>query len=721
MRNSIKILLLLLSLCDHWSSYCQDKSGEFTALEKRAEFLYRTKQYREAAAVYSQAVRLNGITPQIENWVQAARCWTLAGNLDSGFYYLEPVSSIPGLTYKQVSDYVLTDEELTGLQGDERWKEMMNRMFLKAYNSFSSRQSKLIGDEADKVINNTLNPISLGLNIDTAFLHLNDPAVYCLRQKNYKKAYALYKLSIDHFPPNPVLYKNLCHYYTVTGDIDKAFVYFTRKEALLYHRYLDTCSDCLLTIDSAFLADYYQYSKTTGRTFWPPLPVLSTIAIRLLSAGKIENAQRLFKLNAALYPDNFLVYKDFASFYFKIGDTLAANQHFIKGYTLQYRLPPGFFDPSFDLPKFFKERQITAERQKGKMPFYSEPFFLTLATFFLNNKMYKKAEFLFQSAIETYPKSVNTYTGMSSFYKAVGDTVRGKIYLEKAEAIKLFYKKAGITGTDILPDTLFDVTVKNPVCHSYCPVVMIHDNGKWKGGLERSFASLVANDGYQIRVSRAALTNELLAGINVLVLACDRLSEEEVHNLNTWIVNGGSVLAMTHHDQLEFDNYLNTLGIQTGEVVVVEDSLNGLERDGVSANPVYIVFSKKNGLIGNHSIMNGKNTTEQIHTVKSFGGGKPIIGPPGSSVLLRLDKSAVDFMSVDPYLRSRVPIKTKAGESFGVAFEMGKGKVVVLGSSFIITAELFPPDWGKVGMNNPNSDNKQFALNIIHWLTGYLK
>ena len=56
-----------------------------------------------------------------------------------------------------------------------------------------------------------------------------------------------------------------------------------------------------------------------------------------------------------------------------------------------------------------------------------------------------------------------------------------------------------------------------------------------------------------------------------------------------------------------------------------------------------------------------------------------------------------------------------------VAFALGKGKVVVVSEAAMLTAQLFPPDGRQVGMSVPDSDNKQFALNIMRWLTGYLK
>ena len=50
-----------------------------------------------------------------------------------------------------------------------------------------------------------------------------------------------------------------------------------------------------------------------------------------------------------------------------------------------------------------------------------------------------------------------------------------------------------------------------------------------------------------------------------------------------------------------------------------------------------------------------------------------------------------------------------------------KGKIVVLGEAAMMTAQLGGPNKLKFGMNREGNDNKQLALNIMHWLSGLLK
>jgi hypothetical protein len=55
-----------------------------------------------------------------------------------------------------------------------------------------------------------------------------------------------------------------------------------------------------------------------------------------------------------------------------------------------------------------------------------------------------------------------------------------------------------------------------------------------------------------------------------------------------------------------------------------------------------------------------------------------------------------------------------------VAIEFGKGRIVVLGEAGMLTAQVvrflfFTIE--KFGFSRPGNDKRQFALNIMHWLT----
>jgi hypothetical protein len=125
-----------------------------------------------------------------------------------------------------------------------------------------------------------------------------------------------------------------------------------------------------------------------------------------------------------------------------------------------------------------------------------------------------------------------------------------------------------------------------------------------------------------------------------------------------------------------------------------------------------LIYSRENGLLGKHEITKG------INTVVAFTGQSLSI-PKGASVLLQLASTATDRQP--DIERSQKENRMILGDSIsakgraqGIAFQHGKGRVVILGEAAMLTAQV--ADGEKFGMNAPGNDNRQFALNIMHWL-----
>jgi hypothetical protein len=60
------------------------------------------------------------------------------------------------------------------------------------------------------------------------------------------------------------------------------------------------------------------------------------------------------------------------------------------------------------------------------------------------------------------------------------------------------------------------------------------------------------------------------------------------------------------------------------------------------------------------------------------------------------------------------------GRAQGLALEIGNGRVVVLGETGMLSAQRNGPGGSPVGMNFPGYNNRQMALNIMHWLSRLL-
>jgi hypothetical protein len=146
-----------------------------------------------------------------------------------------------------------------------------------------------------------------------------------------------------------------------------------------------------------------------------------------------------------------------------------------------------------------------------------------------------------------------------------------------------------------------------------------------------------------------------------------------------------------------------------------------------------LLFSRANGLLGDHPITRGRNDAERINNVVSFT-GQSLIGPPGSTPLLKLGRGAWEAPTraesqlltqdaaadVEPESFSSAHGRDVGGRAQGLAFSLGRGRVVVLGEAAMLSAQVFPAADGsqaRMGMNVPGNDDKQFALNVMHWLS----
>ena len=59
------------------------------------------------------------------------------------------------------------------------------------------------------------------------------------------------------------------------------------------------------------------------------------------------------------------------------------------------------------------------------------------------------------------------------------------------------------------------------------------------------------------------------------------------------------------------------------------------------------------------------------------------------------------------------------GRAQGIALEVEKGRIVVLGEAGMLRAQTERRDQ-RVGMNVPGYDDRQLAINIMHWLSRIL-
>lgn len=289
-------------------------------------------------------------------------------------------------------------------------------------------------------------------------------------------------------------------------------------------------------------------------------------------------------------------------------------------------------------------------------------------------------------------------------------------------------------GTGAEPDKGFDVSVAQPAYTSAHPRVLFdeaHNNHHTAAGRYRPFARLVGNDGYTVNRVSTPFTPDALSVADILVIAGARgtndrndasaITDGECDIVREWVRGGGSLLLITDH--FPFGPAARSLGDRFGIAMSggsVEDSLH---YDVTSNDWSQLVFTLGDTMIVDHPITLGRLPTERICRVMTFM-GQSLTGPEGSVGFLRLSSTAVDRAADVTVERdggdTRVIVKqgsstSAAGRAQGLAMEYGWGRIVVLGEAAMLSAQR-QNDRG-FGMQMPGIDNRQLALNIMHWLS----
>lgn len=304
-----------------------------------------------------------------------------------------------------------------------------------------------------------------------------------------------------------------------------------------------------------------------------------------------------------------------------------------------------------------------------------------------------------------------------------------------ALALALLLGLAACGGAEV--DRAFDPRVAHPAFVGRHPVVVIdeaHHNIHTAGGRFAPFARLVAADGYAVRAGREPLTAGGLAGVAILVVAnptgrpnkaSPAFTEAECDAVQAWVAAGGALLLVTDHAPIgsatevlarRFD-----IDMGKGEVQDPRHAAPG------GRDPAQLVFTRGEGLLGHHAILDGRGDSERIDRVMTFT-GQSLRGPAGSVALLVLADSAVDLpLEAVAFERGWLSDTLKmtlgdpvpaAGRSQALAMTYRRGRVVVTGEAAMLTAQVIGDE--KFGMNVPGIDNRQLALNIVHWLSGVL-
>lgn len=279
-----------------------------------------------------------------------------------------------------------------------------------------------------------------------------------------------------------------------------------------------------------------------------------------------------------------------------------------------------------------------------------------------------------------------------------------------------------------MADPEFDASVVKPAYTRNGPRVMFdeaHNNFHTMDERYKPFATLLLNDGYRVVRNRLPFTRKSLDDFRIVVIANalgaeemddagadnSAFTEEECQTMHDWVRAGGSLLLIADH--APFGGAAEMLAKKFG----VEMS-KGYTFDGANSaegSPSLLIYSRENNLLLSHPIINGRGESERVNKVLSFT-GQSLLGPKESYPILKLADTAKDTPD-----RQGTTSTSAAGRAQAVALKFGKGRVVVQGEAAMLSAQIAGRNNFRMGMNVPGTDNKQYALNVMHWLSGVLK
>jgi hypothetical protein len=304
----------------------------------------------------------------------------------------------------------------------------------------------------------------------------------------------------------------------------------------------------------------------------------------------------------------------------------------------------------------------------------------------------------------------------SKIYRILAKVVFGMLIVTLLAAGFIYwYDKTGQR-----PDASFDTTVKIPTYITEHPRLLFdvaHSNYHTPSGRYHPLAELLRHDGYSILENTKPFGPAILDSAQVLVIANAMgpdghegraaFTIEEDSVVVQWVRLGGSLLLIADH--VPFGSTASILARSFGVEMYLAFARD--DKNSNSWDNERLIFSPQNGLLTVCPITQGRNLSEHVCNVQTFT-GQSLSVPPGATPVLRMGDNSYDWES------SKVRQSAK-GHAQCVAMNFGKGRVVVLGEAGVLSAQIDPLGF-RMGMNYPGSCDRQFALNIMHWLSRVL-
>jgi hypothetical protein len=253
-------------------------------------------------------------------------------------------------------------------------------------------------------------------------------------------------------------------------------------------------------------------------------------------------------------------------------------------------------------------------------------------------------------------------------------------------------------------------------------------------------------DGYRVRQLTTEFTERVLSGGHVVIIELplskqnalpDNPTQEEVENawrlptpsafteaeitaLADWVRAGGSVLIV-------FDHMPLAGAIQSLAAAFDVEVSNGYAVDSVKlheptpasvAQAAPVVFRRTDGTLAEHPITDGRSPEERVDSVATWV-GSAFHPPPTATSLLPLGPSFISLLpNVAWVFSDSTPRESVGGWSQGAVFELDRGRVAVFSEHAVLVTPEMRAASDK--SDDPQVQNPQLLLNVIHWLSRVL-
>lgn len=263
-------------------------------------------------------------------------------------------------------------------------------------------------------------------------------------------------------------------------------------------------------------------------------------------------------------------------------------------------------------------------------------------------------------------------------------------------------------------DTDYFPRIRRPTYGRSSPRVLI-DEAHWNihtaRGRYRGFAQLIERDGYRVTRNKEPFAPGLFQGVHILVianalgfrgvlqqvaetvgldgrlsLAAGAFEPVEIAAVRNWVRSGGSLLLAADHAPC--GAAARSLALAFG--------IELTDAHAQDPRPT-ILFERGKGLMDHPITLGRSDLKERVDRVATYS-----------------RQSLTHLADTQPLLTLSAP-----GRAQAVAVQFGKGRVVLMADAAALTAQVINRDGHSIrfGINDDQTGNQQFTLNILHWLS----